>query len=529
MALSKRPAAWRDPLPFFHPPPPPPPLPPGHPLLTPTPPPPMAAQIILRHHHPAFLAQLDSHRTTSLLQFLKDEGGIPSPEADKRRELVIRKLKKIVMDWAKVVAYEQRVPPRRSTATVLTYGSYTLGAHGPESDIDALCLGPCIATLQYHFFVLLRQILEDRPEVSELQTVENAKVPLMRFRFSGISIDFTYAQLPVIDASEASLSSFKAINTSNPHVLRKLDSRSWRSLSGVRVNEQIVQLVPNAETFQILLRCIKLWAKRRGIHCHLLGFFAGIHLAVLAAYVCQRYPYGSVNRLFTMFFDIFAHWPWQIPVSLHGQPPNDRHSDGSFMPILMPCTPPEFCASNMTRGTFRKIREELMRGYALTKELWRHEFEWVWLFAPFPYATKYEEFLRIALCAPTSEELRDWAGWVKSRFRNLILKLESIGVECDPDSTEEVDHTVVEPNIVCHWGLIYKTSTRVDTMSLGEEFMKDVINDVYGTVKCTHSSLTMSIIRSSQLPKSMHSHYVYSPPYLPQHMLRYQASTDYGG
>uniref|UniRef100_A0A0E0IUZ5 Uncharacterized protein n=1 Tax=Oryza nivara TaxID=4536 RepID=A0A0E0IUZ5_ORYNI len=44
-----------------------------------------------------------------------------------------------------------------------------------------------------------------------------------------------------------------------------------------------------------------------------------------------------------------------------------RRPDGSFMPILLPCTPPEFCTSNMTKGTFKKIREELMRGYALTK------------------------------------------------------------------------------------------------------------------------------------------------------------------
>lgn len=99
----------------------------------------------------------------------------------------------------------------------------------------------------------------------------------------------------------------------------------------------------------------------------LLGFFAGIHLAILAAYVCQRYPNASVNGLFTMFFEIFAHWPWQNPVSLHGQPTNLRRSDGCLMAIVMPCTPPEFCGSNMTKGTFKKIREELMRGYALTK------------------------------------------------------------------------------------------------------------------------------------------------------------------
>jgi hypothetical protein len=39
----------------------------------------------------------------------------------------------------------------------------------------------------------------------------------------------------------------QAINSSSPQFLRRLDARSLRSLSGVRVNEQIVQLVPNAE------------------------------------------------------------------------------------------------------------------------------------------------------------------------------------------------------------------------------------------------------------------------------------------
>ncbi|EMS51794.1 Poly(A) polymerase [Triticum urartu] len=391
---------------------------------------------------------MDYRRTHSLVQFLADEGAIPTPEEEETREQVIRELKKIVTDWAKAVACEERVPPRRVTATVLTYGSYTLGAHGPESDIDALCVGPCIANLPHHFFAVLRQILKCRPEVSGLQTVENAK----------------------------------AINTSSPQYLRKLDSRSWKSLSGVRVNEQIVQLVPDQEKFQVLLRCIKLWARRRGLHCHLLGFFAGIHLAILAAYVCQRFPNATANGLFTMFFEIFAHWPWHIPVDLHGQQTNCTRSDGCLMPIVMPCSPPELCASNMTEGTFRKIREELMRGYVLTKDLGSHDFEWAWIFEPFPYSTTYEQFLRIALCAPTSEELHDWTGWVKSRFPYLILKLEDNGIECDPNSSQEVDHTVIKPNIVYHWGLIPQSDTLLDSSSLKEDFMKYVINDVYGKV-----------------------------------------------
>jgi hypothetical protein len=36
------------------------------------------------------------------------------------------------------------------------------------------------------------------------------------------------------------------------------------------------------------------------------------------------------------------------------------------MPVVMPCTSLEFFVSNMTRDNFKKIREELRHGYALT-------------------------------------------------------------------------------------------------------------------------------------------------------------------
>ncbi|KAK3126063.1 hypothetical protein QOZ80_7BG0613390 [Eleusine coracana subsp. coracana] len=450
-------------LPFLLSPMPPPP--PGYPLLPP--PPPIVIQL-----DPGFLADVDSRRSSSLVQFLEDEGAVPTAEDDKKREKVIRELKKIVTRWVKEVAYEQSVPPRIVTATVLTYGSYTLGAHGPESDIDALCAAPCFATLQYHFFVVLRQILEGRPEVSEVQTVESAKVPLMRFRFDGIAVDFTYAQLPAIDAA-------KAINTLDYKLLQKVDTRSWRSLSGVRVNERIVQLVPDAEKFQVLLRCVKLWARKRGIHCHYLGFFAGIHLAILAAYVCQRYPNASVN---------------------------------------------EFCVSNVTKSTFKKIRQEFLRGYAVIMDQLRHDFQWTRLFEPFPYAANYQQFVRIALCSPTSEELRDWAGWVKCRFRKLILRLEKIGIGCDPCPLEEMDHTVIKPNIVYYWGLITQTVVPLDAYSLGEDFMNGIITDIYGKVKCTHSELTVSLVGLPELPKSMCSHSVYLQ-YMPYCVLGYPYQT----
>lgn len=47
-------------------------------------------------------------------------------------------------------------------------------------------------------------MIQSRPEVSEVHCVKSAKVPLMRFKFSGINIDFPYTQLQAISVPEVS-------------------------------------------------------------------------------------------------------------------------------------------------------------------------------------------------------------------------------------------------------------------------------------------------------------------------------------
>ncbi|KAI7998851.1 Nuclear poly(A) polymerase 3 [Camellia lanceoleosa] len=46
--------------------------------------------------------------------------------------------------------------------------------HNSESDIDALCVGPCFATLE-DFFVVLHNMLTSRSEVFEVHCVKDAK------------------------------------------------------------------------------------------------------------------------------------------------------------------------------------------------------------------------------------------------------------------------------------------------------------------------------------------------------------------
>lgn len=94
--------------------------------------------------------------------------------------------------------------------------------HGPGADIDTLCVGPSYVNrevsflfpfvltrslyympfggtssedyfLQEDFFIILHEILAEKEDVTELQPVPDAHVPVMKFKFRGISIDLLYA------------------------------------------------------------------------------------------------------------------------------------------------------------------------------------------------------------------------------------------------------------------------------------------------------------------------------------------------
>ncbi|KAI3776389.1 hypothetical protein L1987_46169 [Smallanthus sonchifolius] len=109
--------------------------------------------------------------------------------------------------------------------------------HNAESDIDALCVGPWFASLTAsHLAVSSFNLVE----VSDIHCVKDAKVPLMMFKFEGISVDLPYAQLQVTTVPEN-------VDILNPLFLNGIDETSWKSLSGVRANNSILQLVPDVK------------------------------------------------------------------------------------------------------------------------------------------------------------------------------------------------------------------------------------------------------------------------------------------
>ena len=62
-----------------------------------------------------------------------------------------------------------------------------------------------IVLSQEDFFIILHNILSEMEEVTELQPVPDAHVPVMRFKFLGMSIDLLYASISLLVVPEVSL------------------------------------------------------------------------------------------------------------------------------------------------------------------------------------------------------------------------------------------------------------------------------------------------------------------------------------
>lgn len=60
--------------------------------------------------------------------------------------------------------------------------------------------------MQEDFFIILHDILAEMEEVTELQPVPDAHVPVMKFKFQGIPIDLLYASISLLVVPQVILS-----------------------------------------------------------------------------------------------------------------------------------------------------------------------------------------------------------------------------------------------------------------------------------------------------------------------------------
>ncbi|KNA24682.1 hypothetical protein SOVF_013410 [Spinacia oleracea] len=433
--------------------------------------------------------EYDVTKTHELEKFLENVGLYEHQEEAVRREEVLGRLDQIVKLWVKTISRakglnEQLV--QEANAKIFTFGSYRLGVHGPGADIDTLCVGPRHATREDDFFGELHRMLSEMPEVTELHPVPDAFVPVMRFKFNGVSIDLLYAKLSLWVIPED-------LDVSQDSILQNADEQTVRSLNGCRVTDQILRLVPNIQNFRTTLRCMRFWAKRRGVYSNVAGFLGGINWALLVARICQLYPNALPNMLVSRFFRVFTQWRWPNPVMLCDieegslglqvwdprRNPKDRYH---LMPIITPAYPSMNSSYNVSSSTLRIMTEEFQRGHEICEAMESSNGDWDMLFEPYPFFEAYKNYLQIDINAENADDYQKWKGWVESRLRTLTLKIERHTynmLQCHPHPGEFTDNS--KPFHSCYFmGLQRKKEVPA---SEGEQFdIRMTVDDFRQTV-----------------------------------------------
>ncbi|KAL6942946.1 polynucleotide adenylyltransferase [Hanseniaspora osmophila] len=368
-----------------------------------------------------------------LIQELKQENSFETEEETKNRVQVLKTLQELTLKFVYQVSKNKNMSDgmaKDAGGKVFTFGSYRLGVHGPGSDIDTLVVVPKHVTKE-DFFEVMDPLLRERSELEEIAPVPGAFVPIIKIKFSGISIDMLCAKL---DLPQIPMS----LTLTDTNLLKNLDETDLRALNGTRVTDEILQLVPKPNAFKIALRAIKLWAQRRAIYANIFGFPGGVAWAMLIARVCQLYPNACSAIIVTKFFQIYNQWKWPSPVllkAIESGPLQVRvwnpkiYTNDRFhkMPVITPAYPSMCATHNISESTKKVILEEFSRGEKICREIVNHEKTWSDLFAKHTYFYKYKFYLTVmASTRGDDEQHLKWSGLVESKLRLLVQKLEPL-------------------------------------------------------------------------------------------------------
>ncbi|KAF7710384.1 hypothetical protein HF521_009256 [Silurus meridionalis] len=439
----------------------------------------------------AFPRDIDHMYTQKLMEAMKPFGVFEDEDELNHRLAVLGKLNSFVKEWIADISESKNLPPSAVAnvgGKIFTFGSYRLGVHTKGADIDALCVAPRHVE-RSDFFTSFFEKLKQHDEIKDLRAVEDAFVPVIKFKFDGIEIDLLFARLALQSIPDN-------LDLRGDSLLRNLDIRCIRSLNGCRVTDEILYLVPNKENFRLTLRAIKLWAKRRGIYSNMLGFLGGVSWAMLVARTCQLYPNAVAATLVHKFFlsfpngknlsqeaHLFQMLEWPNPVLLK-QPedsnlnlpvwdprvnPSDRYH---LMPIITPAYPQQNSTYNVSTSTRTIMSEEFKYGLTVTDEILLGKAEWSKLFEPPNFFQKYKHYIVLTASASTEENHLEWVGLVESKIRVLVGNLERNEyitlAHVNPQSFPWSKESRNDNDFVSMWfiGLIFKKLENADCVNI---------------------------------------------------------------
>jgi len=397
------------------------------------------------------LSDIEFNRILS--SYVSSEVLLESKSGIQKRERVLNELSIICREWIKSVCKRLELPEdiiAGAGGELFTSGSYRLGVHEPGADIDTIVVAPRMCSREDFFGRSNLNIDQDRdpdslaertrkhPAVTNFTSVEGATVPILKFEWEGVDIDLLFARINTVSVPPN-------FDIDDDGVLDGVDSATEKSLNGPRVTNLIAALVGGNDTryqsFLSVVRCIRKWAKARGIYSNKLGYWGGVNINIAVALVVQLYPNACPASLLRKFFLLYKSWRWPNPVML--TKPHDAHLGlpiwsaysaltlRQVAPIITPAYPSMNSSLSISRQTLQILHEEICRAHDIIALIWKrvkqgngndddilslfHE-----LFEPSDFFISYPYYLSLSIVGSSQHDLLSWLGFVESRLRKLV-------------------------------------------------------------------------------------------------------------
>lgn len=299
-------------------------------------------------------------------------------------------------------------------------GSARLGVESPQSDLDILCLVSAYQSGEA-FLESVRQKLEGLCDRALL--VKDARVPVLRMRLEGVSVDLLYAR---------SLSCLGTLEHLAEAVRQNSDPVSWLAFAGCleadMLADKVCQRIP-FESFRHLLRAVRAWAKARQIHGNAWGFLGSFSWALLAAWSCESYPQDAADTrlpsLLAHFFTALTQHDWSQPIALTeaGRQYQVRERR-DWLPVITSIEPCQNSARNVSRSTAQILRREFVRAAALATRVKAGEIGWEALFEQAELQAESELFLILTAKSQNNQDLETCRSWLEGRIIGLVIDLE---------------------------------------------------------------------------------------------------------
>eukprot|EP01124_Arcella_intermedia_P034169 TRINITY_DN8421_c0_g1_i2.p1 TRINITY_DN8421_c0_g1~~TRINITY_DN8421_c0_g1_i2.p1 ORF type:complete len:825 (-),score=204.08 TRINITY_DN8421_c0_g1_i2:500-2974(-) len=390
-----------------------------------------------------------------------------SEEGNDIRREVLQKLGNLISQILQNVV-DRSEDSRAYQYALLPIGSYSLGIHSRNADIDCLA----VSGISRNIFVKhLSQALQPLENAKFIKDVDDALIPVTKIIIDDVEMDILYICIPnfsdksilnynysdycefVINQKLKLLHTPKVIedeaggspNRGSIGTIRVADllskqaeftdilsgkesmmnKQSAISLNGYFDTELIKIVVPDYSIFKIVVVAVHYWAKKKGLYSNKFGFLGGFCWNILVARICQLYPQASPELIFFKFFEIYSTWDWDnFPVMLLYQNLDQNYRQkfnfSEKMVILSLNKPYQNVARNVVKST-KKIIIQMMD--QTRNEVSRGDFDSIWM--DYDFFGSYNSYLKICVDALEKAEFIEWQAWVQSRLVDLLTRIEN--------------------------------------------------------------------------------------------------------